>query len=210
MRFTQEQVDAFAAIERRAEAVRKLRALPDAGDILSLAIDHDRQVFVVTGAPGARHPQYCAQCGGPKGERALISVSVDELRVAIDRVISDRREVLEAIALGQSDVPIEPEPVHPPCRSSIEPIEPPSWRAFEMTLYGRENVPAPAEGQVVTFGGAGMEGVAWTITEIASGDVKLTAESYSPREVTIDHYRRFVDSVTQGGNLIWALEDIPF
>ena len=126
MRFTQEQVEAFAAIERRAEAVRKLRALPDAGDILSMAIDHDRQVFVVTGAPGVRHPQYCAQCGGPKGERTLISVSADELRAAIDRVISDRREVLEAIALGQSDVPIEPEPIAvPPMAPPAAP--PPPW-----------------------------------------------------------------------------------
>jgi hypothetical protein len=120
MRFTQEQVDQFAAIERRADAVRKLRALPDAGDILSLAINDLGEVFVVTATIGNPFPKHCAQCGGPKGERVLISVSADELRAAIDRVISDRREVLEAIALGQSDVPIEPEPI------AVPPMAPPA------------------------------------------------------------------------------------
>ena len=199
-----EHEEVFNEIEKRAEAVRKLRTLPDVDYIVALTFT-ENAVYVVTG--NGKRGEYCTQCGTPRGDRTPISVSIDDLRAAIGRVIGDRRAALTAIALGHGDDPLTPDPIAPePSCPVYAPLEP--------VRYGRANIPEPALGQRVIgdnpLRGDPLRGE-WRIYSVLDGDVYLHREGAPDQIIAIACYRQWVIKVyTEDGGLLWELEDIPF
>ena len=111
MKFSRDREAEFAEIERRADAVKRLRAIPNADDVVSISLIAGRAYVVL-----ARHinPSHCGGCGTPSGDRVEVDVSADVIRLALEQIFADRAKELEAVATGTgfvgADVDFDPDP----------------------------------------------------------------------------------------------------
>lgn len=147
MKFSPDREAEFAEIERRADAVKRLRALPNADDVVALDI-RGSVVRVTVSSARARviDPGCCVHCGTPNGDKVEIDVSADVIRLALERIFADRAKELEAIATGTAFVDVD-----------LGPIVPDPFPADIRTLYGgalisaRRDADRPPDVWVVTY-----------------------------------------------------------
>lgn len=145
MKFSPNREAEFAEIERRADAVKKLRALPNADDVVAISLVAGRVIVVVN---ERTNPGHCPACGTPTGDRVEVDIDERDVREALARIFDDRARSLSAIAIGKYEidavVEVEPAPVDP-------------FPADIRTLYGgaiisaRRDADRPPDVWVVTY-----------------------------------------------------------
>ena len=111
MKFSRDREVEFAEIERRADAVKRLRAIPNADDVVSISLVAGR-VYVVINE--ITNPGHCTSCGMPRGDRVEVDIDDRDVREALARIFDDRAKELEAIATGTGLVDVDFEPPSPP------------------------------------------------------------------------------------------------